>query len=310
MKRFSCIFILAVFGCNGGSGASDGTGSEVATAAISGGVTTSEASIALNSGREEVRSFARILNRLNPISSAWAVPSCSWSSLISACNSNSETLTYDGCSNPNDPAIKILGSESLVWTGAGCCTSAPLSASSTTPCSFVRRTVNASGATDPLVRSVGAHSVTLNTEEISGYDQPKTGGFGVACQGQGGNSTCEAQREITIAGAHYTGGRWDHTVSTDTPVVIQGHGATRNVLSGTVRVQHNQAKYTSITAVTSTLTHTEGCCFPTGGSIRTTFVGGAFDGKSESMTYGPGCGESTLSDTENQRTGLALHHCL
>jgi hypothetical protein len=154
----------------------------------------------------------------------------------------------------------------------------------------------------------------LNTEDTSGYATPKTGGFTVLCQGAGGTATCGGQRQITIQGAHYAGesGRatWDHTVSTDDALVIQGSGATRQVLSGTVRVQHNKAQYTSVTTVTTTLTHSANCCFPTGGSVSTTFSGGPYDGKTETLTFGPTCGASTLTDTKQQATGLTLHHCL
>jgi hypothetical protein len=28
------------------------------------------------------------------------------------------------------------------------------------------------------------------------------------------------------------------------------------------------------------------------------------------MTYGPGCGEATLNNSNQHQTGLTLHHCL
>ena len=156
--------------------------------------------------------------------------------------------------------------------------------------------------------------MTLSTEDTSGFDQSKTGGFTVTCQGDGTTNTCDGQRQVSMQGAHYSGqsgrAQWDHTVSTDTGLVIQGHDSSRKVLSGSVRVQHNLAKFTSITTVTTTLTHSAGCCFPTGGSVTTTFVGGKLDGKSETLSYGPGCGASTLTDSKQQQTGLTLHHCL
>jgi hypothetical protein len=223
-------------------------------------------------------------------------------------------VTFNHCASPEDRAIAIEGSETLAWSGSGCCNIDPLSASSSPACSFTRRTVTATGEADPLVRSVGANAVTLNTEDSSGYREKKSGGFSILCQGSGGTQNCDAQRQLSIAGAHYTGqsGRslWDHTVSTDVPIMIQGHGENRKVLSGVVRVQHNLLKMTSLTTITSTLTHSADCCYPTGGAVTTTFSGGVLDGKSESMTFGPGCGEASLDNTSHQRTGLTLHHCL
>src|SRR6185437_4712009 len=101
------------------------------------------------------------------------------------------------------------------------------------------------------------------------YAKAKTGGFTVTCQGSNDNNTCDAQRQIEIAGAHYTGklgsAHWDHTVSTDQPIIVQNDGAERKILSGIIRVQDNGLQQTSLTTITSTLTHSSGCCFPTGG---------------------------------------------
>jgi hypothetical protein len=179
---------------------------------------------------------------------------------------------------------------------------------------FSRRTVDVDGAADPLIRSLGSHSVTLNTEDVSGYQQPRTGGFVVTCQGANGDLTCNGQRQVAITGAHYRGhsGRadWDHTVSTDEPLIIQGQGAARRVVSGKVRVQHNIAEYTTVTTIVEPLVHQWGCCLPVGGKVITAFFGGKRDGKTEVLSFGPKCGESTLEDLDHKRTGLLLRHCL
>jgi len=268
----------------------------------------------MNSTLKKQSFIARFKNSIDPIPMSWAVPSCDWSSAITSCNANSETVAFDGCSELLDHEISIRGSETLYWTGSGCCTSNPLSASSQTPCSFNRRTVNKEGVRDPLVRSVGNNSITLDTENSSGYSSPEQGGFTVTCQGSGLNNTCDGQRQIGIQGAHYTGqsgrGLWDHTVSTVFPVVVQGHGGERKVLSGTLHVQHNLAHYVSLTTVTSPLTYDSNCCLPTGGGITTSFVGGPFDGKTESVSYGPGCGHAVLTDSGLSQSSLTLQHCL
>jgi hypothetical protein len=317
-----CVLTLMplALSCGSGSDVSDGTSSEVAVSAMSGSSSASEGTLALQqTSRNRPTYLARLEAALNPVNSsliqsAWAVPSCNWSTLITSCSAGSETLSFDSCSTPLDPAIRIQGSESLSWTGAGCCTANPLSASSATPCSFTRRTVDATGKSDPLKSSIGSNSITLDTETPSGYDQSLSGGFTVACQGTASNPTCEGQRQIMISGAHYTGktdrSQWDHTVSTDAPIVEQGHGASRQILSGKIRVQHNLAHVTSVTTVQETLTHSAGCCYPTGGSILTTFEGGKLDGKTETMSFGPQCGEVKFTDVTQKASGLTLHHCL
>jgi hypothetical protein len=310
--------IATICGCNNnddsGSSASDGTGSEVASAAIGGSVAASEGAVAMGQESPKKGFLVKFKNAITPIPNSWAVPACDWSSNITSCNANAETLTFDDCASLSDRAISIRGSETLYWTGDGCCTSSPLSASSQIPCTFNRRTVDKNGERDPIIRSVGANSITLDTENSSGYSDSKKGGFTVTCQGIGANTTCDGQREITIQGAHYSGqsGRtvWDHTVSTDAPLIVQGHGEGRKVLSGTIRAQYNLAQYQSITTIKSTLTFDKNCCFPTGGSISTTFEGGQFDGKLETVTFGPECGSARLENTNQKQIGLMLHHCL
>lgn len=309
------LFCFPLMGCNqnsDSSGGSDGTGSEVATTAISGNSNSSEGTT-LSANRQP--SWREKLQRnLTLVRSSWAVPSCNWGNLNSGCAGSSETISYNRCSTVLDPAISIQGSETLQWNNSSCCTTNPLSASSTTPCSFTLRTVNANGESSPLILSIGSNAVSRDTEEPSGFAEPKSGGSSVVCQGTENDSTCGAQREITILGAHYSGkvasAQWDHTVSTDSPLVVQGSASNRKILSGTIRVQHNLAKMVSVTQVTTPLTHSSGCCFPTGGSVTTTFSGGSLDGKTETLTYGPKCGQATLDNSEQKISGLTLHHCL
>ncbi len=301
--------------CGNSSDVTDGTGSEVAVAAMSGSSSASEGTVAHHlDPRINPSYLERVQSTLSPVSTAMAVPLCDWSSVITSCTAGVETLSFDSCSTPLDHAIRIQGSESLTWTGATCCTANPLSASSTTPCSFTRRTIDSAGNSDPLKRSIGSNSITLDTESPSGYDKSLQGGFNVTCKGTAQNATCDGQREIAIMGAHYTGktdrSQWDHTVSTDEPIVEQGHGSSRRILSGTIRVQHNLAQVTSITTIKDPLTHTAGCCYPTGGSISTTYIGGKLDGKTESMSFGSTCGEANFTNFSQKQTGLTLHHCL
>src|SRR5690242_18048396 len=107
---------LGLSSCNDDQiSASNGTNSEVATTAISGSASTSEGTIAFHLNSHPRPSYlAQLKHAINPITTAWAVPSCNWSSLMSSCDSEGvETLTFDGCSSPLDPAIRIEGSESL-----------------------------------------------------------------------------------------------------------------------------------------------------------------------------------------------------
>jgi hypothetical protein len=103
---------------------------------------------------------------------------------------------------------------------------------------------------------------------------------------------------------------WDHTVSTGAGGLEVTGAAGDRVVSGTVTVQHNLLKYTSTTTFTS-VGYTEPlCCFPTTGSVSTTYTKGAMAGKTESISFSSVCGESTLTEIDGATVALTLQHCL
>jgi hypothetical protein len=86
-------------------------------------------------------------------------------------------------------------------------------------------------------------------------------------------------------------------------------GDTRHV-SGTVNVQHNLLKYTAKTTFNDVTYGDGACCFPTSGSVTTTFDGGMHAGKSESLSFGASCGEATLTTVNGRTISYTLEHCL
>ena len=65
----------------------------------------------------------------------------------------------------------------------------------------------------------------------------------------------------------------DVTVSTGSPLTFMVSGSTR-VLSGSVTVQHNVARYTATATFDAVVFGQAGCCFPTSGTVTATFGGG------------------------------------
>jgi hypothetical protein len=53
-----------------------------------------------------------------------------------------------------------------------------------------------------------------------------------------------------------------------------------------------------------------GCCFPTTGSVSTTFSGGALAGKTEPLVFSNVCGEATLTTVSGRTVPITLLHCL
>lgn len=144
---------------------------------------------------------------------------------------------------------------------------------------------------------------------------PGNGGVEVTCDAAG----CAQSRTLVIRGSHLTGtvtinGKettiWDHTVSTGASgVTVTGTGTSR-VVSGSVTVQHNILKYTSTATFDAVAYEEVGCCFPTSGSVSTTFTRGANTGKTETLTFGPVCGDATLKTASGATEALTLQHCL
>jgi hypothetical protein len=106
---------------------------------------------------------------------------------------------------------------------------------------------------------------------------------------------------------------WNHTVSTDpsNPLVFVGTGSSKVLNSGTIILQHNLAKYTSTSVVSSPLVFSNAnCCFPTSGSLTATFSGGPYDGKTETIEYSSDCGEATLVNSAGVTSSITLSDCL
>jgi hypothetical protein len=103
---------------------------------------------------------------------------------------------------------------------------------------------------------------------------------------------------------------WDHTVSTGAGgLQVSGAGENR-VVSGSVTVQHNLLRYTATASFNSVGYGEIGCCFPTTGSVTTTFDSGANAGKSESLSFSSVCGEATLTTINGKSIPITLQHCL
>jgi hypothetical protein len=103
---------------------------------------------------------------------------------------------------------------------------------------------------------------------------------------------------------------WDHTVVSGAGgITVTGAGEGREV-SGTVIVEHNLLKYVSTTTFDAVGYGEPLCCFPTTGSVSTTFSEGANVGKTESIVFTAACGEAVLTKPNGTTEALTFEHCL
>lgn len=314
MKNISILFVtsISVFGVlesgcgTSTSSTSDGTTSITAASNMSGAANAPSGTV-FNDPKFNKKTYASKIYDFF-VNSAWAT-TCGSVITGTYCSGSTLTATLGGCSFLNSLAT-ATGSMIFTWT-TGSCASPP---SSSAASAVFTRTAgdNGSGGGSPIViTGVSGNSVTITTQDTSGFSVSKTGGTTVTC---GSSGTCATGRSTTINGVHwvgnYFGSSFDHTISTSSPLTMTGTGSSLQISGGTTLVQHNLAKFTATSAITSTLTFSSGCCVPTGGSISTTFSGGSLDSKTESLAFSSTCGSATLTNSTGKTSTVTLPFCI
>jgi hypothetical protein len=268
----------------------------------------------------------RTLAFLNPIGTAYAATwSCTGDTLspaFSGPGADPYSFTPASCTitwaNGKTGSSDWSGPFTLSY-GSSCDSTHPVMERQAAGCELTR-TTGTNGDTRTITGPDGnSYAIAHNTNGAgTGWDTsvspaPNDDGVEITC-GSGG---CAANRTLVINGSHLTGTVdihgdstkiWDHTI-TATGFSVQGAGAER-VASGTVTVQHNLLKYTSTTTFTSVGYGEPLCCFPTSGSVSTTFSKGTNVGKTETLTFSSVCGEATLTDATGVTASITMQYCL
>ena len=328
MKRIiatALILGMGAIGCGAGN-VNDGVGSEVATSVVSGALNNESGStVGWNVPRKS--RFDRMIELLSPIRTAHAA---SWTCMGGTLDPTfagpgSYAYTPVSCSvtwaNGKTSSSDWSGTFALAY-GSSCDTTHGFMQRQAADCALTR-TAAAGGNTRTITGPLGyAYAITHDTDGAgTGWDTtvspaPSNGGVVLTC-GAGG---CATGATLVINGSHITGTQtpaggasqvlWDHTVSTaGSGLTITGDGTSR-VVSGSVTVQHNLAKFTSTTTFNAVGYGEAGCCFPTAGSVTTSFAGGPLAGKSETLAFSNICGEETLTTAGGQTESITLLHCL
>jgi hypothetical protein len=330
----SCALLTSgAFACSSaGTRASTSTpsspsGSEVAVSAVSGALNnTSGSAVAWYPQPPKSSPIDRAFAFLNPIGTAHAA---TWS-----CNPGTLTPAFSGPGG--DPYSFTPASCTVEWAdglsvsskwsgpftlayGASCDSLHPFMEKQAAGCELTRTSGAAGDARTITGPDGNSYAIDHNTNGAgTGWDSsvtppPNDDGVQTTCGADG----CTANRTLVINGSHLTGTVtidgfeekiWDHTV-TAAGLTVTGAGADR-VVSGEVVVQHNLLKYTSTTTFTSVGYGEPLCCFPTSGSVSTTFSKGGNVGKTERLAFSSLCGEATLTQADGVTVSLTLAHCL
>jgi hypothetical protein len=304
--------------------------SEVATSVVSGGLNnTSGSLVAMNTPVKSRRSFARrVVDAVNPIGTAWAATwTCAGGGLsptFAGPGDDPYAYTPRNCSITWDNGRTASSSWSGPFTlnyGSSCDDTHPFMEDQVAGCTLTR-TTSGSGDTRTITGPDGnSYAINHDTDGAgTGWDPsvtpaPANGGVELTCASGG----CEAGKTLVVNGSHLTGTVtigsksetiWDHTVSTGSSgITVTGSGTTR-VVTGSVTVQHNLARYTATATFNSVAYGQPLCCFPTSGNVSTTFENGPDEGKHETLAFSAICGEATLTTADGSVDAITLEHCL
>ncbi|HEV3192847.1 MAG TPA: hypothetical protein VGY54_20215, partial [Polyangiaceae bacterium] len=329
------VLSIAACGCGGKTVVvdTDGVGSEIATSVVSGAVNNSAGSTVAMSeppGGRKRGLLERLIDELNPVRPAWAAK---W-----ACTGGTLAPTFSG---PAADPYKYTPLSCMVtwkngktasasWSGAftltygtSCDNTHAFIGNQATGCALTRTTGSMPNSRTLTGPEGGMYSITHDTNGAgSGWDStvspaPSNGGIISICAAGG----CAAGRNVVVSGSHLTGTLalpggaaaplWDHTVSTGAGgITVTGEGATR-VVSGTITVQHNIAKFTSTSTFNNVGFGDTACCYPTSGTVTTTFDDGPDAKKTESLSFSAAaCGEAMLTRKDGSIVPLTLKHCI
>jgi hypothetical protein len=333
--RVFAVSFVALAACSSTSGspgsqsASSPSSSEVAVSVVSGAMNnTSGSAVAFNPAKAPHRTFAeRVVDALNPEGTAYAATwTCSGDSLSPKfAGPGSYEFTPLSCSvtwgNGRTASSTWSGPFNLDY-GSSCDKVNVFIRNQAGGCA-VTRTTGSSADTRTITGPDGnSYAISHDTNGAgTGWDAsvspaPANGGVVATCAA-GGCRTSGGS--LVVNGSHLTGTVtiggtaetiWDHTVSTGSSGLTIAPSGNGPVVSGSVIVQHNILKYTATTTFNSVEYGEPGCCFPTGGSLSTTFSKGPDVGKTESLAFSSTCGEATLTTASGQQVPLELLHCL
>jgi hypothetical protein len=238
----------------------------------------------------------------------WVLPEASAGGVCPAiktavCSGNTITFIYNNCVflRPNGTLDDVIygGGSTLTFGGGATC--------STTPTSNSSGTMSWMFANKSYRISVDTAVEVINTANPSGFNGPVSGGITTTFTDAIGG------RKILLDGLELTeltglGQLLSDRSISSTDFTITGTGATRTISGGTFTEQHNNVGIVATATLTSSLTFTAKCCVPTGGQVKTSFVG--TNTGSETLTFESTCGAATLIDSNGHSRAVKVPPCL
>ncbi|MCB0368156.1 MAG: hypothetical protein KDD45_01645, partial [Bdellovibrionales bacterium] len=222
------------------------------------------------------------------------------------CNGTTGTIAWNSCTIGNTK-VKMTGGWSETWNnnggGTSDCTNSYLSILNS-----VSRSSSSATITFPLGRTIVTDTSGGTTYDGTTIDS------GAIITTRTNASTRTIQMTPTTSAVHKVmTGRlgtklFDYFIQPDLTVTgalknASNYSSTNRSMSGTVTLHHNLAKYSAVNTFNTVVWSDSTCCYPTSGSISTTYSGTNKPADSSSLTFSSSCGSQlTFSVTKNGST--------
>jgi hypothetical protein len=230
-----------------------------------------------------------------------AQAACTYTNARSTCTGAVSAINWNGCTLTvgNGYSVSFTGGWTNTYDSSATCSTAQ---SGSVPTGHsVTRTMNSF-----VVRIPGGSTVTNDTSAHQNYLGATLPGTGITTTVSGGTRT------IVIDGMHRvlksaTGTPWfDHSLKSSGLTVSGARSSQNRIVNGTTTLYHNLAKFTATSTLNSVTWGSSTCCYPTSGSVSTTFTGSVTG--TTTMTYGA-CGSATFVDTTGASSSVSLKLC-
>lgn len=223
---------------------------------------------------------------------------CDYATARSSCSSSSDTLTWSGCTLQSG-TVTLTGGWTSVYTGTNSASCGlPLVAGETvTRTSSDVTTTLASGAT-----------ISTNTNSRITWDGTTIPSTGEVTSKSGGNRTVVINGINIIKKSPHGTIQYDHSITSNGLVFTGGRATHDRVVSGSVTLYHNRAKFNAINVFNAVTYGDSTCCYPTSGNITSTFTGS--QSGTTTLTFTSTCGYANFTDLDNSVNNIKLEHCI
>jgi len=339
----SCLVVTAATGCGSGAASSSSSASEDTSAsgaaagaaggALSGsGSSGSQAFIMPQGHKTLISSIQNQLNSaFNLMNDAFASTSCptykSTTTGTNGCTTSGSTmwLNYSGCVFAASGSATWTGTQAIIAsagsTNPSCGTFPTPAAGGTLTRQMVTAASSITPSTATIVSSFGTTATIDNSSSnLSNFNNDTIAALSGANGGYGEQvsfNSSGARSGITLAERIVVSGTLDHSI-TGSLTVTETAGASTRTITGSVKVYHNLLKVIG-TATFNSVTHSDSCCYPNGGSISTVYSAGSnvsattagskLVGNTETLTFSSTCGSVTFVSTSGVSATVTLSRC-